>query len=259
MKYTLINFITLSAVVLLSWSCEKNALVLPVETVTSGARVKLIHAAPEAPGVDLFIGGQKYSGFTPAGATTTSPGTPVPIRYDNTYPANGFNYTIVPAGASEVTITAPATTTAGSATVISTQNLTLDDNKYYSMIVAGDKAKQEVLLINDDFSMATDPNKFYVRFINLISGVNYDLALADAAGTVLVSNLAYKGVSPFMAVDASAGGSFVFRLPGTKVNLNTTPVTFTSTVNGRVLTVYTRGIVGRTGTLAPNINFYVNR
>jgi hypothetical protein len=257
MKYTLINFIAFSAAVLLSWSCEKNALILPVESVTSGARVKLVHAAPEAPGVDLFIGGKKYSGFTPAGATTTSPGTPVPIQFNNTFPANGFNYTIVPTGASEVTITAPATTTAGSATVISTQNLTLDDNKYYSLLVAGDKAKQEVLFINDDFSMATDPNKFYVRFINLISGLNYDLALTD--GTVLVPNLGYKGVSPFMAVDATNNASFVFRLPGTKVNLNTAPLTFTSTVNGRVLTVYTRGLVGRTGTVAPAINFYVNR
>lgn len=255
MKYTLINFVALSVLVLLSWSCEKNALVLPVETPTGGARIKLIHAAPEAPGVDLFIGGKKYSGFTPAGATTTSPGTPVPIRYDNTFPAAGNNYTIVPAGASEVTITAPATTTASSATVISTQNLTLDDNKYYSMIVAGDKAKQEVLVVNDDFSVATDPNKFYVRFINLISGLNYDLALAN--GTILAPNLAYKSVSPFVTVDAINNASFVFRLPGTTVNIGT--ITFTSTVNGRVLTVYTRGIVGRTGTVAPGINFYVNR
>lgn len=257
MKHTLSKFVAFGAAVLLGWSCEKNTLTLPVESVTSGARVKLIHAAPEAPGVDLLIGGKKYSGFTPAGASLTSPGTPVPIRYDNTYPAAALSYAVVPVGASEVTVTAPATTTAGSATVISTQSLTLDDNKYYSLIVAGDRAKQELLFVNDDFSNATDPNKFYVRFINLVSGANYDLGLAD--GTVLAPNLGYKGISPFIAVDATNNGSFVFRLPGTKVNLNSTLLTFTSTVNGRVLTVFTRGIVDRTGAVAPGINFYVNR
>ncbi|RYC72011.1 DUF4397 domain-containing protein [Spirosoma sordidisoli] len=258
MKHSFIQFIVIGAAVLLGWSCEKNTLTLPVESVTGGARVKLIHAAPEAPGVDLLIGGKKFSGFTPAGASTTNPGTPVPIRYDNTFPERGANYTIVPAGASEVTITAPATTTAGSATVISTQNLTLDDNKYYSLIVAGNAARQEVVLVNDDFSGALDPSKFYVRFVNLIAGQNYDLALSSANAPALVANLPYKGVSPFVPVDVSNNASFVLRASGSVTPIGTS-LSFTNTANGRVLTIYARGIAGRTGTVAPGINIYTNR
>lgn len=255
MRHTYLKLLGISAAVLIGWSCEKSVLTLPETIVTSGARLKLIHAAPEAPGVDLLIGGKKFSGFTPAGASTTSPGTPVPITYTRAFPSLDFNYAIVPAGQSEVSLTAPAATTASSATVVSTQNLTLDDNKYYSLFLTGTGPKPEVLLINDDFSAAVDPSKFYVRFINLTPGIKYDLALAS--GTVLAPNLDYKGVSPFVAVDASNNASFVFRLPGTSVSIGT--IAFTNTVNGRVLTVYTRGIVGRTGTVAPAISFYVNR
>lgn len=256
MNYLFTRLTALSAALLLGWSCDKNTLTLPIESATSGARVKLIHAAPEAPGVDLLIGGKKYSGFTPAGASVTSPGTPVPITYTRTFPAFDFDYAVVPAGASEVSITAPATTTASSATVISTQNLTLDDNKYYSMILAGAGAKPDVLLLNDDFSTATDPAKFYVRFINLlVGGPELDLALVK--GAVLQSKIGYKGASSFIGLNVANGASFEIRPTGTSTVL--LPASTTSNSAGRVLTVILTGISGKTGAVAPRAFFYVSR
>lgn len=248
-----IIYILLASVLFVS--CEKNALQLPVETVTSGARIKFIHAAPDTPALDFYINGAKFTGFTPTGATSTFAGNPVGVPYNSTSPSTGSNYGIAPAGSVSLSITAPATTTAASATAIGSQSLTLEDNKYYSLFVAGPTIKPELILVNDDFSAAIDPTKIYVRFVNLTSGQNYDIGLST--GTILAPNLAYKGMTGFIAVDANISPSFVFRLPGSTTNVGT--VTLTSTSAGRVLTVFTRGVAGRTGTPAPNINLYVNR
>ncbi|MCY7358884.1 MAG: DUF4397 domain-containing protein [Rudanella sp.] len=247
----------LSAAALLV-SCEKNSLQLPIDPVTTGARLKLINAAPDFPGIELAIGGKKFSGFTPVGATTTSPGTPVGLPFNATFPNTGSNYAIVTPGQQAIAISAPATSTATSATAINTQNLTFEDNKYYSLFVAGAGAQPEVLLINDNFEGASDPGKFYVRFINLIAGSTYDVALTTPTPNLtLATNLAYKGISPYIAVDAIAGPTFAFRAPGSTTNVGS--IQFTSSASGRAATVFLRGVTGRTGTAAPGINVYVNR
>ncbi|ARK09501.1 DUF4397 domain-containing protein [Fibrella sp. ES10-3-2-2] len=237
-------------------SCEKNSLQLPIDPIATGARLKLINAAPDVSSIDLFINGAKFSGFTPVGATATSPGRATGLPYNNTYPSTGSNYAVVKPGAQAISISIPASTSTSSATVINTQTLNLDDNKYYSLFVAGVGAQPEVFLVNDAFEGVVDPNKLYVRFVNLIPGSAYDVALTTP-NTTLASNLAYKGVSPFVAIDAIAGPTFAFRLPGTAANINT--VQFTSSSSGRAITVFLRGVTGRTGTPAPNINVYVNR
>ncbi len=124
--------------------------------------------------------------------------------------------------------------------------------------MAGTGPQPEVLVVNDDFSSATSANQFYVRFVNLIPGtVTYDLALSGD-GTVVVAGAAYKSVSPFVGIDVSKNASLVLRTAGGKTNIGAA-YTFTSTANGRVLTVFARGLPGRTGAQAPGLNGYVNR
>ena len=245
----------LSAAALLV-SCEKNTLQLPIDPITAGARVKLINVAPDVASINLFVGDKKFSGFTPIGASTTSPGTPTGVPYNATFPNVGSNYAIITPGSQAISISVPASTTAGSATVVATQNLTFEDNKYYSLFVAGAGATPEILLVSDAFEGGSDPGKIYVRFINLIAGSKYDVALTTP-NTTLATNLDYKAVSPFIAVDAITGPTFAFRLPGSTVNVGA--VQFTSSASGRAVTVFLRGVIGRTGTAAPNINVYVNR
>ena len=245
----------LSAATLLV-SCEKNTLQLPIDPITAGARVKLINVAPDVASINLFVGDKKFSGFTPIGASTTSPGTPTGVPYNATFPNVGSNYAIITPGSQAISISVPASTTASSATVVATQNLTFEDNKYYSLFVAGAGATPEILLVSDAFEGGSDPGKIYVRFINLIAGSKYDVALTTP-NTTLATNLDYKAVSPFIAVDAITGPTFAFRLPGSTVNVGA--VQFTSSASGRAVTVFLRGVIGRTGTAAPNINVYVNR
>lgn len=249
------NSLYLLLVSILFVSCEKNALQLPIDVIASGARVKLIHAAPDTPGIDLYIGNNKFSAFTPTGSTSTFAGNPTGVPYNNTFPGNASNYAIVTPGATSLSISAPAATSTASATAIGSINATFEDNKYYSVFVAGTGAKPEIFTITDDFSNAVDQTKYYVRFINLTTGQNYDMGLSN--GTMLATNLAYKATSSFIPVDISVSPSFVFRVPGTTANVGT--ITFTNSIAGRVITVFTRGVAGKTGTPAPGINFYVNR
>jgi hypothetical protein len=255
-----LTYFLLSATALLNMGCEKTALKIPADAVPTGARIKLVHAAPDIPGVDLYVGNTKISGFTPANATLTDPGTPVPIAYNNAFPGSGSGYAVIPAGQSELKLSAPASASTTSATVVYSQTQTLEDNKYYSMFLIGTKAQPEVLFLNDEFSQVIDPNKYYVRIINLTPN-NYDLVLTSTTtATVLAPNLPYKGVSSFIPVDIASGASFAFRTPGSSTNV-TTPVTFTNP-NGlasRVLTVVVRGVPGQTGTFAPALSTYLNR
>lgn len=259
MTYRYFSFLLLVVTTLLGWSCERNVLSLPATPTPAGARLKLVHAAPDAPGLDLFVNNQKISAGLPTGAISTSAGTgsPAPIAFGSTFPGLSANYAVVTAGQVSVSLTAPATTTASSATTVYAQSLTLDDTKYYSLLVVGTGRQPEVQLLPDDFSAATDPGKFYVRFINLIPGSPaYDLALSD--GTKLVTNAGYKTVSPFVGVDSKNNASFVFRIAGATTNV-TTAYTFTGSTAGRVLTVFAQGIPGKTGVQAPKLNAYVNR
>jgi len=243
----------------LGWSCQRETLLIPSTPTPAGARLKLVHAAPEAASVDLYVNGQKISAGLPTGASSISAGTgtPTAITFGATFPGLTANYAVVSSGQVPVTLSSPAATTAGSATTVATQTLSLTDGSYYSLLVLGTGTQPQVTLISDEFNTAIDPALFYVRFINLIpNSPAYDLALAT--GPLITSNVAYQSASPFVGVDISANASFVFRSTGATTSAGT-GLTFTGSTAGRVITVVAQGIVGRTGTQAPRLNVYVNR
>ncbi len=256
-------YLLFAASILLA-SCEKNSLSVPADSVTSGARLKVVNAAPDlSGGVEVAANGIKLSAYTPIGATTSSPGIPGGITFGNTFPSVSYNYVVVAPGALSLSLTSPATTTVNSATAIGTASVTLEDNKYYSLVVSGTGVQPETFLINDDFSQATSSNRFYVRFMNLISNgpTSYDLGLLGADGktvTPLVQNIAYKTATAFIPVDVANGATLVLRGSGSAANVGASYV-FTNLTNGRVFTVFARGVFGRTGAAAPALNGYVNR
>ncbi|QJD77008.1 DUF4397 domain-containing protein [Spirosoma rhododendri] len=253
------TYVLLLLATLIGWSCERETLSIPSTPTPAGARIKLVHTAPEAASIDLYINDQKISAGLPTGASSISAGTgtPTAITYGSTFPGSGVSYAVVQSGQVPITLSSPAATTTSSTTTVATQTLTLNEGSYYSLLVFGTGTQPQVKLIPDDFSAANDPSKFYVRFINLIPNAPaYDLALST--GTVLASNIAYQGISSFVGVDVSNNASFVFRLAGTTTNV-TTAQTFTSSTSGRVVTIVAQGIFGRTGTAVPRLFIYVNR
>ncbi|MBO0934365.1 DUF4397 domain-containing protein [Fibrella aquatilis] len=261
MKHLIYVFIAAS---LMLASCEKNALTIPVDPVTSGARLKLINVAPDLPGgIELAVNGKKFSAFTPSGVTASSSGFAVGLPYNNSFPSSGSNYAIVSPGAVSLSLTSPATTTTASATAVGSSSATLDDNVYYSLFVSGTGVQPETTLLKDDFTQLNSSSKVYVRFVNMIPNgpaTGYDLFILSADGktaTPVAQAIAYKGASSFVTLDAFTNPTLALRLPGATTNVGT--VVFSNIANGRVLTVFARGLVGRTGATAASLNLYVNR
>ncbi|WP_266368433.1 DUF4397 domain-containing protein [Tellurirhabdus rosea] len=246
-----LSYFLLSAAALLTVACEKNTIPAQDEPVVDGARIKLVHSAPETAGVNLFLNDKKISANTPTSTTIVQP-----ITYGLTFPNSGANYAVVPAGQYTAKLSTPASGTATSETVVSTQQIQLQNEKYYSLLLGGTAAQPVTVLLNDELP-GPDNSKFYVRFVNLIPGGQpYDLILRG--GSALLTGITAGTASQFVAVDVNSNVAFDLRAAGTTTNIGT-GFAFTSNAAGRVVTLIAQGLPGRTGAVAPRLGGYVNR
>ena len=62
MKYTIIS-IALTIVGLMAGSCGEKWNILQNVQPSTGARVRFIHAAPDAPAIDVYVNDQRMSGY----------------------------------------------------------------------------------------------------------------------------------------------------------------------------------------------------
>jgi len=127
----------------------------------------------------------------------------------------------------------------------------LHDNRSYTLFVTGlasatAPADAVTYILTTDYSAIPRLGYGKIRFVNAsprTSGL--DVA---ANGTLAFSNIAYKGVSPYVEVPA---GIYAF-----KINATATPASALTTLSnvtvqdGRLYTLYTRGLVGRTDSAA---------
>jgi hypothetical protein len=91
-------------------------------------------------------------------------------------------------------------TTANSTTSLLTKVVTLEADKAYSLFLIDKAEKLDGLLVSDDLG-ATATDKALVRFINLSPDAG-TLDLVQTGVSTLVTGQAYKGYSPFSAVEA---------------------------------------------------------
>jgi hypothetical protein len=91
--------ISLLSIIFLGSCGDENSFLTNVITA-EGAKVKFIHAAPDAPGVAIFVNDKKVSGVL-----TVDPATPGIVTYGGVFPAQ--DYANLSAGAAKVSVTAP--------------------------------------------------------------------------------------------------------------------------------------------------------
>jgi len=163
-------------------------LLTSVTAFAAGPRVRVIHASPDAPAVDVWVDGAKaFSGVAFKDATAYAPLT-----------AGDHAVKVVPAGETE-----PAVIDA---------TLTLADDKDYSVVAVGKLADIEPLVLEDN-NAAPAAGKAHVRFVH----ASPDAPAVDVAvkgGPVLFSNVPFKGVGAYTPVDAGTYDLEV-RLAGT--------------------------------------------
>lgn len=152
-------------------------LTLPAAAQSGTARVRVIHASPDAPAVDVFVDGN--AALTNVSFYTASDYLELP--------AGEHEFAIAPAGAgaSAAVLTADATLAAGSA---------------YTVAAVGQLANIQAQIYNDDLA-APAAGKAHVRVIHASPDAPA-VAVKLADGTALIDSLAFPNASNYLPVDA---------------------------------------------------------
>lgn len=188
-----------------------------MQPATSNSLVKVIHASPDAPGVDILVD-NKVSGTN--------------LTYLQNTP-----YLTLPSGIRNIKVNV-----AGTSTTVIEGNLNFVKDKAYSIFAVNSVANIEPLVLEDNLTTPA-AGKVHVRFIHLSPDAPaVDITLAD--GTVVFGNISFKGFTAFTPIDAGSYNLQV-RLAGTStVVLDLGSVTLPA---GKILTVYARGFVTGVG------------
>jgi LPXTG-motif cell wall-anchored protein len=178
------------------------------------ARVRVVHASPNAPAVDVWVNdGKAFTNAPFKGITDYA-----------TLDTGTYNVKVVPTGATEP--------------VVIGADLTLEA-KDYTVVAVGLLENIEPLVLVDNNS-APATGKAHVRFVHASPDAPaVDIAVKD--GPVLFGNIAFKGVGDYSPVDAGTYNLEV-RLAGTNtVALDVPGVTLN---DGTVYTIFAMGLAG---------------
>jgi hypothetical protein len=238
-------------------SCGDQQDSFQIISPATGARVKFIHAAPDVPGIDIYVNDKKFSGVN-----TSPPATPALLTYGNAYPSTA-EYATLPAGKAKVAVVIPSL---NNATGIAA-DLTVEEGKYYSVFATGISPNYTPLLLEDKLPVASGKNIF-VRVINLIP--NSTTAEFTVNGTTIATGVAFKNTDNTfytVPIDAFTSGTinvpFAVKVLGGVAAVSIAAVSQTLVIPGRVYTVIVRGVVTTDAKnptkFAPSTTVYTNR
>jgi LPXTG-motif cell wall-anchored protein len=180
------------------------------------ARVRVVHASPDAPAVDVWVDGSVAFSNAPFKGITD---------YASLAPAT-YNVQVTPTGATEP--------------VVIDADLTLEANTDYTVVAVGLLAEIEPLVLVDNNS-APAAGKAHVRFVHASPDAPaVDIAVANG-GPVLFSNVPFKGVGDYLPVDAGTYDLEV-RVAGTETVALEVPGV--ALADGTVYTIFAMGLAG---------------
>ena len=223
--------LAISAFSLLAVGCSDDDDNNPMTNNTpQPASVLVVHASPDAPGVDILI--------------------------DNAAPAvqdldflENTGYVELPAGTRNVKVNVANTTT----TVINA-NLDLQSGLNYTVFAVNTVSSIEPLVLVDDLTLPA-AGKAHVRFVHLSPDAPA-VDIAVTGGPVIFPNVAFKGYQGFAPVDAGTYNLEVRVAGTTTVALPLPGITLQA---GKIYTVYAKGLLSGAGTQALGAQIIVNR
>lgn len=225
MFFILLTFV--SAISLAACSDDENT---TAPTPTSKANVLVVHASPDAPGVDLLVDN------TVAGTNLTFP--------------NNTGYLQVNAGTRNVKVNV-----SGTSTTVIQADLNLMENKFYSVFAVNQVSAIEPLVFEDNLTNPAS-GKAHVRFIHLSPDAPaVNITLTD--GTIVFGNVAFKGSVDFTPLDA---GTYNLQVRDAATNsavvLELPNITLQA---GKIYTVFAKGLLSGSGTQALGAQIIVNK
>ena len=214
-------FFLLSAVLVLALGFATTAF-----AADGKAMVRVVHASPDAPAVDVWVNGAVAFSNAPFKGVT---------NYASLVPAS-YQVQVTPSGASTPVV------------IDATLDLAADTD--YTVVAIGQLANIEPLVLVDSNSIPAE-GKAHVRFVH----ASPDAPAVDIAvkgGPILFSNVAFKGVGDYLPVDAGAydlevrlaGTTTVaLEVPGVKLDAQT------------VYTIFAMGLAGDSSlTAVPSVD-----
>jgi hypothetical protein len=214
-------FFFLSMCLLLS-SCKKD------EVAPDTASVNVIHASPDAPGVDLLVDNNKVNT-----AALTFP--------------NATGYLKVTAGSRNIKVNAT-----GTANSVINATLSFTKDKNYSLFAFNRLASIGAILVEDNLAIPAS-GQAHIRFFHLspnapavtvgtLSGTTFSAVFSNRVFETQATATANQAFTPVPAgtynFDVRANGNSVLNLPNTVLQA------------GKIYTVFARGLVGSTGAQA---------
>lgn len=180
------------------------------------ARVRVVHASPDAPAVDVWVNGAVAFSNAPFKGITD---------YAALEPG-AYNVQVSPTGAAEP--------------IVINADLDLAAETDYTVVAVGLLSEIEPLVLIDNNS-APAAGKAHVRFVHASPDAPaVDIAVANG-GPVLFSNVAFKGIGDYLPVDAGTYDLEV-RLAGTSTVALSVPGV--ALADGTVYTIFAMGLAG---------------
>ncbi|HQF27927.1 MAG TPA: DUF4397 domain-containing protein [Bacteroidia bacterium] len=232
MKQSILKFSTLAlaaAVIMTSFSSCKDDDDDTATPTTGTAKMMVVHASPDAPGVDLYVAGSKVNTD--------------PVEF-----LDATGYLSVTEGTRNVKVNV-----AGTSTTVINADLPFTKNVNYTLFAVDSVSKLSTVRLTDDLT-APAAGKAHVRFVHLSPNAPA-VDVAVTGGAVVFANKSFKQATDFTPLDAGTYNLEV-RVAGTStVALDLDPITLTA---GKIYTVYAGGFLGGVGSQALSANIIVN-
>ncbi len=259
-------------------SCGDEHQFLPeVKVPDAMPKIKFIHAAADTVGVNLFLDGLKITGNTPStistvGSTNFGKVNIGTITYQNSFPVT--NYTEIASNSGTLSVIVPetynATTTFPTKTMATLSGQSFDPDKHYTVAFMGVTKSYELVAYEDDLSSTPIDGQIYVRFANFIANSTDNLTLRatppatsddpNPAPIVLFSNVPYKTMTGFVALPRTGTYTNVQIVnANTGAVVTTLAATSSAFASNKVYTVFARGRISGTGSVAPGLSRVINR
>jgi hypothetical protein len=152
-----------------------TALAVPVAAADDNARVRVVHASPDAPNVDIWVDGDRVLSDVPFTAIS--------------------DYLSLPGGTYNIQVTA----TGDTAPVIEA-DLTFEAGMGYTVAAIGMLSEIGATVLTDDLAIADGMSKLRVFHASPSAPASVDVAVTD--GPVLVEGLSYPEATGYLTVEA---------------------------------------------------------
>ncbi|TPE46310.1 DUF4397 domain-containing protein [Pontibacter mangrovi] len=257
MRKLLNRTLAILAAGLMLTACEKNSIPELADPLQDGALVKFFFHVDGAPRSNFYLNSEKVTGVS-----ATTDGQVLGNAYGSVYPSNA--YAILPAGS--FTLSAIDTmAVGGSADVLATTEVTLENDKNYSVYLAGTTEDYETFMIEDKLPPA-DNSTIWWRFVNTMAEMPFNVDVYAVRGAIpatdttpaqpakavlLGADIDFKGHGEYVQLEP---GSYTFKVypAGSGYDpLETEPYLSSTVVLASLGRVYTTQIRG-TYSLEPN-------